>query len=120
MAGGVEARRLGRDERGWTQRIVVAGAQDAYDLSIMADFKRASSPEPERTRRSDEAAAVAQQFPGSRAQAVAEGRADREAGRVYDGEAVERWMADWEAEVETDLPPALRLSRPQPGSGSGL
>lgn len=99
---------------------MVAEAEEAYYFSTMSEFKRLPSPAPQRTLRNDETDAVASLFPGSRAQAVAEGRADRKAGRVYDAETVERWMADWDTDGETELPPAPWHDRPRHGSGSGL
>lgn len=45
-------------------------------------------------------------FEGTRSEAVAEGRADVDAGRVYDADAVKRWMESWDTPEESERPDA--------------
>lgn len=99
---------------------VVAPAGIAYNLPLMAEFKRTPRQKQGRTHRDDEADTVASLFPGSREEAVAEGRADRDADRIYDAESVERWIAGWHTYDETDLPSPHRRALPPHDSGSAL
>ncbi|WP_207462553.1 hypothetical protein [Azospirillum sp. SYSU D00513] len=50
--------------------------------------------------------AVAALFEGTRSEAVAEGRADVDAGRVYDADAVKRWKESWDTPEESERPDA--------------
>jgi predicted transcriptional regulator len=62
--------------------------------------------QPRPRTRDAEAEAVAAIFPGTRAEAVAAGRADAAAGRVYSAEAMAQWMNTWNTPDETEHPGA--------------